>query len=60
MAFFKHESDTLVNCYGGTKCSNRSTAELKDESLIAKARANPEFIEVDKAMKQTRKRKSKK
>ena len=59
MAFFKHESDTLVNCYQGTQCSSKSTAELTDEVYIAKARANPDFIEVDKALKQTRKRKKK-
>ena len=61
MAYFKHyKSDTLVTCYGATQCSSKRTAELTDPRLIEKARNNPHFIEVDKAMKQTRKRKSKK
>lgn len=60
MAYFVHfESEVLVKCYAGTHCSNKRTAELTDERLVAKARANPHFIEVDEPFKQTRKTKKK-
>lgn len=43
MALFVHKSGGAVRCYGGTICP----AELTDPFLVAKARKNPEFLEVE-------------
>jgi hypothetical protein len=47
VAFFKSTSGASVACYGGTHCSGTILAEITDAYFIAKARANPEFAEVE-------------
>lgn len=47
MAFFKPaEGKGPVFCYEGTVASAGKPAELKNEFFIAKARQNPDFVEV--------------
>jgi len=60
MAHFVSASGESIRCYQGTVCSAKSSAEVTNESLIEKARKNPDFIEVDKQVKATRKRRKKK
>ena len=47
MAKFKYLGKGTVEAYG-TKFSKTKPGTIKDERLIAKARANPEFQEVKK------------
>ena len=57
MAHFISTSGESVACYQGTRCSAKSSAELTEEHFIAKARSNPDFTEVDKPVKATRRKK---
>ena len=56
MAHFISTSGESIACYGGTRCSGKSSVELTNESLIDKARRNPDFTEVEAEIKATRKK----
>jgi len=60
MAHFIPVKDVSVIFYGGTRCSRKSSAEITKPHLVDKARRNPDFEEVDKQIKATRKTKPKK
>ena len=45
------ELNGLVNFYNGQQISKKKTVALDDESLIEKARNNPDFEEVKKGDK---------
>jgi len=59
MPHFIPKKDVSVNFYGGTFCSRKSSAELTDPHLVAKARSNPDFEEVEAEIKASRKRQKK-
>ena len=56
MAHFISTSGESVACYGGTRCSSKSSVELTNEVFIDKARRNPDFTEVEAEIKATRKK----
>ena len=56
MAHFISTSGESITCYGGTRCSGKSSAELTNEVFIDKARHNPDFTEVEAEIKATRKK----
>ncbi len=58
MAHFISKSGESIKCYDGTQCSAKSSAEITKPHLVAKARANPDFVEVDNEIKATRKKKA--
>ena len=57
MAHFIPKEDVSVNFYDGLHCSRKSSAELTAPHLIEKARANPDFEEVEDEIKAKRKAK---